>query len=1025
MQTYRSRRVPVSEYFSRNSKSTVCVTVARKSLCAVAVSLALAGTALAQDAGELEEVMVTGSRIRATGFSTPTPVTAVTSDELEFMAPGNLIESVTQLPIFFNNTTQDNPGGFFGTPGSGSLNIRGLNTNRTLTLLNGRRMTPSNRIGAVDINSFPEVLIERVEVVTGGASAAYGTDAVAGVANFILDTDFDGLKTHVQGGDSSANSRGTWEVGAAFGTDIGERGHLIVSGEAYEQDGVHGYTSQSWYRGWGQVRDTSVPGSRLDLVVPDVVSTQGSQNGIINAPGSAINAYEFQPNGTAVPFVFGSPAGGGAHSITNGGSGTTNGTERATLSPEADRSNIFLYFDYDLDNGTNLYAQVTRGQNTSLSNNLGGVFTGASNGLTVYSGNPFLPANIQAALDDPAYPRLCDNGTPADPSDDVACFSFQRFGSGLDLANGAAQETRNSNTALTLGFEKDISADGMLNGWQLRGYVQAGRAEHRGYHKNGIRIDRLPAALDAVDDGSGNIVCYAALQDPANWSDCVPVNLFGAGNASAAAIEYLTGLDAGTVVSNAPVFFSDSGYSLGTRISYVSGEAKVTETDYDQDLIDFSLDGQIAEGWAGPILAGFGVHYREESIVQIAIDHTNPSGDFASRPAQFDPAIVRGVGTGMSERTTAIQFASVPNLNGGYSVKEAFAEFLIPLVTDKPAFDSLSTSLAWRWADYEGSGSIIAWKGGLDWQINDLVRARTTVSRDVRAATLAERLDRTGGITNIEDRAFGAGARFDTSLASGGNPNLNPEEADTVTVGLVFQPPGLSGFQASIDWYDIDISGAVGQLGIQALVDECFDNPASATCALVHRDPNTNVITLVENVFVNIDAARATGIDFELAYRADVGPGSLGWRFLGTRLEENSITNFGAAKVDFAGDVGVQEFPDFKFTTSLTYSQGSVTAFLQARYIDSGLYDARDIEGVTISDNSVDSVLYTDARVSFGRDLSSGSRWEVFGSVTNLFDVEPPVVPGFSSFTGQSSQANAAIHDILGRRYTIGFKYDL
>jgi len=974
-------------------------------VCATAVSLALGGVATAQEVGP-EEVTVTGSRIRATGFSTPTPVTTVTSDELDLMAPGNLIESVTQLPMLFNSTTQDNPGNFFGTPGSGSLNIRGLNTNRTLTLLNGRRMTPSNRIGAVDINSFPEVLIERLEVVTGGASAAYGTDAVAGVANFILDTDFEGLKTHIQGGTSSSNSRGTWEVGAAYGTEIGERGHLIVSAEAYAQDGVYGYDSQAWYEAWGQVR---VPGTSLDLVVPNVVSTQGSQNGIISAPGSALNNWEFNPDGTAGPFVFGSPSGGGAHSIANGGSGTPNGTEYATLSPEADRNNVFLYYDFDLNDSTNLYAQVTRGQNTSWSRNTGGIFTGASNGLRVFSGNAFLPANVQAIMD----------------AEGLASFSFQRFGSLADLASGAAQETENTSTALTLGFDRDISADGMLDGWQVRGYVQSGRADHIGRHINGIRIDRVPAALDAVFDGSGNIVCYAALQDPANWSDCVPVNLFGAGNASAAAIEYLTGLDAGTVVTNSPVFFSDSGYANGRTISYTSGEDKITDTEYEQDLIEFSLDGQIAEGWAGPILAGFGVHYREESILQVAIDHTNPSGDFASRPALFDPTIVRGVGTGMSERTTAIQFASVPNLDGGYDVKEAFAEFIIPLVSDKPAADSLTATLAARWADYSGSGSIQAWKYGLDWQVNDLLRVRTTVSRDVRAATLAERLDRTGGVANIEDRAFGPGARFDTSLASGGNPNLNPEEADTRTIGLVFQPPGLSGFQASVDWYEIDISGAVGQLGIQALVDECFDFPNSDTCNLVHRSPVTNVIVLVENIFVNINAAKASGIDLELAYRADVGPGSLGWRFLATQLSENSITNFGAAKVDFAGDIGIQEFPDLKFTTSLTWNQGPFSAFVQARYIDSGLYDARDIEGVTISDNSVDSVLYTDARISYGNDRSNGGRWTVFGSVTNLFDEDPPVVPGFSSFSGQASQVNANIHDILGRRYTVGFTYDL
>lgn len=980
----------------------------RRSACATAVSLALCATALAQDAGLLEEVTVTGSRIRQTGFSTPTPVTAVTSDELELMAPGNLIESVSQLPIFFNNTTQDNPGNFFGTPGSGSLNIRGLNTNRTLTLLDGRRMAPSNRIGAVDINSFPEVIVERVEVVTGGASAAYGTDAVAGVANFILNTDFDGLETHVQGGDSSANSRGTWEVGAAYGTDIGERGHLIASFEAYEQDGVFGFTNQDWYEGWGQVRTPIAGAPTLDTIAPRVVSSTASQHGVIRAPGTSIDRLTFTADGTPVPFVLGSPGSVafGSHSIANGGSGTTNGTERATLSPEAERESAFLYYDFDLDERTNLYAQMIYGQNTSLSNNLGGVFSGG-NGLTIYSGNAYLPASIQAAMD----------------AEGIPSFSFQRIGSAEDLAEGAQQHTQNTSRTLTLGFDKDLQRSGMLDGWQVRGYVQAGRTEHRGNHINGIRIDRLPAALDAVDDGSGNIVCRAALLDPANWSDCVPVNLFGAGNVTREARDYLTGLDAGTQVST-PVFFTDGGFSSGITLNYTSGEEKLTLAEVDQDVVEFSMDGTIGEGWAGPIGAAFGVHYREESILQLTFDHTNPSGAFDSRPASFDPAIVRGIPSGMGARTTAIQFASVPNINGGFDVKEAFAEFIVPLAADRPGIQSLSATLASRWADYSGSGDIQAWKAGLDWEVNEMLRVRTTVSRDVRAATLAERFDRTGGIQNVEDPMFNE--IRPTSAATGGNPNLNPEEADTRTLGLIFQPTSLSGFQASIDWYEIDISGAVGQLGAQAIVDECFQFPTSEVCNLMNRDPNDNFrITIVEDIFVNINAAKASGVDLETAYRADVGQGSLAWRFIATKLNENSITNLGAPKLDRAGVIGVEELPDFKFTTNLTYRQGPFTAFVQGRYIDSGLYDARDVEGLTISDNSVDSVFYTDARVSFGRDLSNGARWQVFGSVTNLFDEAPPVVAGFSSFTGQASQVNAALHDLLGRRYTLGFSYEL
>jgi outer membrane receptor protein involved in Fe transport len=974
------------------------LTIREVALACASVLASSAATAQST-AADAEEVVVTGTRIRDTGFSTPTPVTAVTAEQLELMAPGNLIEAVTQLPIFFNNTTQDAPGAFFNSPGAGSLNIRGLNTNRTLTLLNGRRMPPSNRVGAVDINVFPEEIVERIEVVTGGASAAYGSDAVAGVANFILDTDFEGFEAHAQSGTSSANSRGTWEAGAVFGTAIGERGHLLASAEAYGQDHVFDFTKQDWYESWGQVR--TAPG--FDTVAPHVVASVGSQYGVLSATGIA--PITFDENGNPVPFVLGQPNGGGAHSIANGGSGTPNGQEFATLSPEAERKSGFFYYDFDLGERTNLYAQMVYGENYSKSNNAGGTFT-VGNTLRVFRGNAFLPSTVQQIFD-------------SNPS--LQSMSFTRIGGLADLAPGAAQATTGTSQALTFGFEHDVSADGLLDGWQVRGYLQSGKTDQRGDHIRGVRIDRVPAAIDAVRDPNGNIVCYAALRDPANWSDCVPLNLFGPGKASPAAVEWVTGLDAGIHVTT-PVYFTDSGFSRGRTLDYLSSDIKVTDTEVEQDVIDLSIDGEIAEGWAGPISAAFGLHYREESILQLTFDHTNPSGGPDARPAMFDPTIVRGNPVGMSERTTAIQFASVPNLEGGFDVTEAFAEFMIPLVADKPAVDSLSATVAARWIDYSATGSIQAWKGGLDWQVGDAWRVRTTISRDIRAATLAERFDRTGGTTNVLDPMFGV--IVPTGTYSGGNPNLKPEEADTRTVGTVFQPRSVPGFQMSLDWYEINLTGAVGQLGSQVIVDECWNYPTSSACSLLNRDTN-GVITFIENIFVNINAAKASGIDLETAFRANVGTGSLLWRFVATQLNENSITNLGAPKVDRAGDVGTLQLPEFKVTTSLNYSQGPFSAFLQARFIDGGMLDSRDIEGVTISDNTVDSVLYTDARVSYSKDANNGNSWEVFGAVTNVFDQDPPVVANFSASTLQATQTNAALHDVLGRRYTVGFRYRL
>src|SRR5690606_2807494 len=179
----------------------------------------------------LEEVLVTGSRIQRTGMVTPTPVTAVEADDLSAMAPGVLIDSLNQLPQFFNNDTPQTQFNFAGSAGASNLNVRGIGANRTLVLLDGRRIVSSNRLGTTDVNVIPEAILQRVEIVTGGASAAYGSDAVAGVANFVLNTDFTGIDTHLQGGITDRDDGESFEGSITYGTEVGERGHLIVSAD--------------------------------------------------------------------------------------------------------------------------------------------------------------------------------------------------------------------------------------------------------------------------------------------------------------------------------------------------------------------------------------------------------------------------------------------------------------------------------------------------------------------------------------------------------------------------------------------------------------------------------------------------------------------------------------------------------------------------------------------------------------------------------------------------------------------------
>ena len=215
------------------------------------------GSAIAADAAEdrdLEEVVVTGTRIAGSvGMAAPTPVTAVSAEELTAMSPSTLISALSQLPQFYGNTNNDVRTGFFSAPGAGNLNLRGLNTGgsgRTLTLLNGRRVVPATGFGSVDINILPTALVKRVDTVTGGASAAYGTDAVAGAVNFILDTNYTGWQVSALAGTTSRSDHDNTQFSAAWGTSLGSRTHLLLSAEYYQADQIDNYQSRSWYKGY-------------------------------------------------------------------------------------------------------------------------------------------------------------------------------------------------------------------------------------------------------------------------------------------------------------------------------------------------------------------------------------------------------------------------------------------------------------------------------------------------------------------------------------------------------------------------------------------------------------------------------------------------------------------------------------------------------------------------------------------------------------------------------------------------------
>lgn len=979
----------------------------------------------------LSEVIVTGTRITtATGMSTPTPVTAVSADELQQMSPGTLVSALSKLPQFYGNTTNDVVGAFFGSPGAGNLNLRGLNTggasSRTLTLLDGRRVVPATAKGGVDTNILPESLIRRVDTVTGGASAAYGTDAVAGVVNFILDTNYTGWQLHAQTGATSRKDHENSEFSATYGTDLGERAHLLLSAEYYQANGVFGYDGRDWYNAYGTITGSDPTGPRL-LIRPNVVSAISTFGGLINGgvpTSSALYRKQFMPDGSLAPFVLGEgtlSGGGTSHSITNGGSGDYIGADIQTISPDARRGNGFLYVDYDATPNLNVYFQGLAGLSTVDQPDHGGRFNGGVSGggtsLTIYRENAFLPDAVRQIMVD----------------ENLGSFQLSLTGDREGLGRESRLKQDNRTYAGTLGFKWNIAQAGFLQGWNVDGYVQYGTADNKGYQQ-GIILDRVEAAVDAVvDPNTGNVVCRAALINPAKWGGCVPLNPFGRGNASDAAIAYVTRFDAGKEIST-PLYFNPDGYARGKTITYTSGIGKVYNTRTTQRVAELSASGEVAKGWgAGPIATALGIAWRREGIEQIVYDPSNPASDPGFFPAA-DPAL-RGVSQNIATRSSAIQNSTVPNIYGHYDVKEAFTEWQVPLLSDVPFARQLNLLASGRYADYEGSGGIWAWKYGLDWQVIPDVRLRGTVSRDVRAATLSERFDQTGGIGSVNpDPNFPNDGAQTFTIRSGGNPGLAPEKADTRTFGVIYQPGWLEGFSASVDYWDIDIAGAIGTLGLQRIVDDCARG-AQDMCALIRRDPATQRLTQVINVSQNIAAAAGRGVDVEMSYRRSLrlfgsGRETLGLRAFYSRLMENSTTSDPSnpsTRVNIAGQTGVGVLPKDSATANLSYTNGPFNLFLQGRYIGPGVYNVRfnlpTAARPDIDDNSIGSMVYTDLTLGYSWDLSGG-RLELYANALNVFDRAPPVVASWDGALAQtSSQVNSALFDPLGRRYTIGFNF--
>ena len=1072
----------------------------RLSPLSVAVALATGASFLVQTrfAGaqeQLEEITVTGSRIqRTTGFTTPVPVTAVTLEDLQSFKPGaTMADQLDQLPQFFQTQSAQRGGGaLFGGAGRSVVDLRAMGPARTLILLDGARLAPADRDGSVHIDNIPSALLSQVEVVTGGASAAYGADALAGVTNFRLNRQYDGLDMSVSTGATSDSMGENNKVTFAYGTALGERGHVISSVEYQQIDPIDYDPLElgDWFQRYGIVANpawttgnTSVPAR---LVLPDVYSRNHAPTGRIGtartAGGATVGTFTlggqvFTDNGAGVrPFSsVGAISGGTATGNQSGGTEVINGmteAERADRAfgggpygAEVEKTNAFFGYTFDANDTTRFFVNLLGGRTQSNDHDQRGIPHMASPWTTqIFVDNAYLPTAVRQAM----------------IAQGVNNFVMEKQGQWLDQpGNWGDHEERHNQYdgwTLQLGLDKDIG-----DNWQMQTRIQRGATDRLSQVFNEIRVDREMLAIDAVevyanrrdvnadgivdliaeaDRGTGTIICnvqrynptaaqlqaaVANIRVPAAQGDsslgngdptfpvpipspvgpdaipnCTPMNIFGQGNVSPAAAAY--------------------------AVSEKSGVGAVT-----QEFAEVLFTGDIYEGYGpGAFSMAVGGTWREQWFWQAGL----PVDLMRFGPPVNAPNLgIRGIQGGFTTGSPNLhEFSTVPTINGGYDVWELFTEFNLPLWESDSGAQRLELDVAGRHSDYSTSGGIDSHKLGVNLKIAEFLRFRTTSSRDVREPTFAERFDVQGGGGSITEHAIGnlptpdglprpgsVATVFQITSTALGNPGLVPEEADTITAGFVVEPVD-TGLQFTIDWYDIDLAGAIGQLGVQRIVNECNVDPANTLCQYVFRDPATRAVTAVRNPWLNINNARVRGLDYELLWNRDLDllpsqDESLTLRFLAGRLLEDSTTTPGGQPVDLSGQLAE---PENRALLSARYRFGNFGVGWQQRYIgESELNGPVTINFVqfepglvapagqlTIDDATVDAKSYTDLTLTYDREMSSGQSWELSLSITNAFNEDPPVIPSFDQrFSSQGNPANA--YDVYGRRWLLGFRYRL
>jgi outer membrane receptor protein involved in Fe transport len=965
---------------------------------------------------EVEEVTVSSSRISLGGFEAPTPVTVVGLEQLESDAYGNIQDSVRQLPMISSPPASfgvSQGAAAPGTAGANFLNLRNLGTNRTLILFDGQRVVNSNLTGGVDITTLPSSVIARVDVVTGGASAAWGSDAVAGVVNFVIDKNFRGLKGNVQVGSTTNGLSRQVSGNAVWGTGFdGDRGSIMIAGSYNYRPDTILLKEQKWYRGTYLVANPGVTAATATAANPQYVtadhvglintipggiivsSPAGTGMGAANAPANALRYIRFLGDGTAERVNPGNVTNG---VLTNGGS--LNEFESyapmQTIGYPTTTYTLFMYGKYQLTDWVRASVQLNYGYFTGK----GDAQSYQQTALTIRPDNAFLPATVRDAMIAGGIPSFVMGTMNSNNFNNHTVTGDDYFKQAYDSLAPATTFNRRRVLRGVATLEGTLGEN-----WFWNVYAQHSETRYSVKVRGVAIIANLQAAQDAVvvtaaNRGTsglplGSIACRSTLTGTpvvvgkmTAQPGCIPINVFGEGVASPSAIRYVT--DNNSNFQNMYV---------GMTVFEGSMEGTIPS------LLD-----------AGDIAVAFGGGYRRES----GNNQATVIGELG--------------GYAVANYTT---FPSA-----GVSVMEGFLEVNVPLLKDT-FVQSLDFNAAGRLTDYTTSGQVETWKLGFTSQVIDDVKLRAIWSVDIRAPTIQDLFAPANVNTGncIDPKTNVTGSCINNVL---GNPTLNPEVARTVSGGVVLTPTFLPGLSLSVDYFSINLTGQISAISNNVILNTCraqwlaAGNLNDPLCTALVFDGPGGSLNIINRTPVNLSSLSTSGFDIQASYGMDLWGGALTLTGSGTYVDQITLQQTGQPDNNYAGVLGTGTAPQstgqpkWKGQFAANYKTGPYSLTAQVRWFGSAILNNQWNTGNQatattrwfVSDDvfNVDPTAYLDLRASY----QWSDNIEFYTAVDNLLNIPPQMRPPFSN----SVQSNggpihsSTVYDYLGREIRAGVRF--